>query len=60
MIASFHEYFRKREQQAGQAARSDGLSERSKLTEIRLRLDKLEAQAESSAGGASQVFKKLD
>ena len=60
MIASFHEYFRKREQQLAAVSKSDSVAERSRMADIRLRLARVEALVEGSAGGASGIFKKLE
>jgi hypothetical protein len=60
MIASFHDYFRRRETQLAAASKTDAVADRSRMADLRLRLAKLEAQAESSAGGAAGVFKKVD
>jgi chromosome segregation ATPase len=60
MIASFHEYFRKREQQGSSKG---GVAERSMnaaMAGLRMRVAKLESQAEGAAGGAQLAFRKVD
>jgi chromosome segregation ATPase len=60
MIASFHEYFRKREQQVSNKGGAAERSLNAAMVELRLRVGKLESQAEGTAGGAQQAFRKID